>query len=141
MLQRTALAHEIGMAISHKHYQRHSAYLLLNTDLPGFSQEEQEQMALLAATQRGKLDHPLWAAITDTERPRLLRLITLIRLALIFKYVEQLEALPDFAVAPDANGLRLEFPAGWLAQHPLTAQELQQEQALLAKQGLALEIR
>lgn len=140
LLQRTALAHEIGMAISHKHYQRHSAYLLLNADLPGFSQEEQEQMALLAATQRGKLDHALWTGVTDTERPRLLRLITLIRLALIFKYVEQLEALPDFAVSPDANGLRLEFPAGWLAQHPLTARELQQEQALLGKQGLALEI-
>ncbi|MDO8863215.1 Ppx/GppA phosphatase family protein [Haliea sp. E1-2-M8] len=140
LLQRTALAHEIGMAISHKHYQRHSAYLLLNTDLPGFSQEEQEQMALLAATQRGKLDGPAWAAVADSERPRLLRLITLIRLALIFKYVEQLEALPDFAVAPDADGLRLEFPAGWLAQHPLTAQELQLEQAVLAKQGLALAI-
>lgn len=140
LLQRTALAHEIGMAISHKHYQRHSAYLLLNADLPGFSQEEQEQMALLAATQRGKLDDSLWTTVTDSERPRLLRLITLIRLALIFKYVEQLEALPDFAVFPSADGLRLEFPEGWLAQHPLTAQELQLEQALLAKQGLALAI-
>ena len=140
LLQRTALTHEIGMAISHKHYQRHSAYLLLNADLPGFSQEEQEQMALLAATQRGKLDHPLWLAVTDSERPRLLRLVTLIRLALIFKYVEQLEALPEFAVHPDTDSLRLEFPVDWLAQHPLTAQELQLEQAVLAKQGLSLEI-
>lgn len=140
LLQRTALAHEIGMAISHKHYQRHSAYLLLNADLPGFSQEEQEQMALLAATQRGKLDHPLWLAVTDSERPRLLRLVTLIRLALIFKYVEQLEALPDFAVHPEPEGLRLEFPADWLVQHPLTAQELQMEQAMLSKQGLTLEL-
>lgn len=140
LLQRTALAHEIGMAISNKHYQRHSAYLLLNADLPGFSQEEQEQMALLAAAQRGKLDNLLWAAIADSERPRLLRLITLIRLALIFKYVEQLEALPTFAVHAEADALRLEFPADWLAHHPLTAQELQQEQAVLAKQGLTLEI-
>ncbi|WP_241521104.1 Ppx/GppA phosphatase family protein [Kineobactrum sediminis] len=140
LLQRAALTHETGMAISHKHYHRHSAYLLLNADLPGFSQEEQEQLALLAATQRGKLDSPLWAAVVDSDRPRLLRLITIIRLALVFKYVEQLEELPEFTVKPEHSALRLEFPTGWLEQHPLTARELQHEQMTLAKQGLELEI-
>ena len=138
LLERTALTHEVGMAISHKHYQRHTAYLLQNADLPGFSQEEQEQMALLAATQRGKLDHPLWAAVTDADRPRLLRLITLFRLALLFKYVEQLEALPDFAVHAHENTIGLEFPPEWLQRHPLTARELEQEVSLLGKEGLQL---
>ena len=39
-LQWAAQCHEIGMAISHKNYHRHGAYLLTNSDLPGFSQYE-----------------------------------------------------------------------------------------------------
>ncbi|MDP4916577.1 MAG: Ppx/GppA family phosphatase [Haliea sp.] len=140
LLERTALTHEIGMAISHKHYQRHTAYLLQNADLPGFAQGEQEHMALLAATQRGKLDHPLWAAVADTDRTRLLRLVTLFRLALIFKYAEQLEALPEFAVHAHSDGIRLDFPSGWMDRHPLTARELEQEVILLGKEGLQLDI-
>ena len=40
LLHWLARTHEIGMAISHKHFNRHSAYLLRNADLPGFSQED-----------------------------------------------------------------------------------------------------
>lgn len=141
LLQWAARSHEIGMTISHKHYHRHSAYLLRNADLPGFSQEEQEQLALLTAAQRGKLEDSLWASVSPSERPRLLRLVTIIRLALVFKYVEQLETLPDFAIHAKPQSLRLDFPAGWLDQHPLTARELQLEQAVLARQGLTLKIR
>ncbi|WP_232059123.1 acetate and sugar kinases/Hsc70/actin family protein [Kineobactrum salinum] len=141
LLKWAAHSHEIGMTISHKHYHRHSAYLLRNADLPGFSQEEQEQLALLAAAQRGKLEDALWTSVSSGERPRLLRLVTIIRLALVFKYVEQLETLPDFVIQAKSHSLRLAFPAGWLDQHPLTARELQLEKAVLARQGLTLKIR
>ena len=47
LLRWSCCTHEIGMAISHKHFNRHGAYVLRNADLPGFSQNEQETLALL----------------------------------------------------------------------------------------------
>lgn len=141
LLQRAARTHEIGMAISHRHYNRHSAYLLLNADLPGFSQEEQEQLAVLAYSHRGKLDEQQWSNLAESDQPRLLRLITILRLAALLKYVEQLEQLPEFNIQASSAALYLDFPEGWLEQHPLSARDLEQEQAALARVGISLEIR
>jgi len=138
LLRWAARSHEIGMAISHKHFNRHSAYLLRNADMPGFSQEEQEQMAILTEGHRGKLKEELLAEIPDLDRPRMLRLLTIIRLATSFKYVEVLEQLPDFTIEATEQTLTLGFPEAWLAQHPLTAQEIEREQRVLAKLGLEL---
>ncbi len=140
LLHWTARAHEIGMAISHKHFNRHSAYLLLNADLPGFSQDEQEQMAVLALGHRGKLQADILAQWGPKDQARLLYLLAIMRLAACFKYVERLEQLPDFSICAADQSLQLEFPDGWLDQHPLTAQDLTVEQSYLGKLGLELTI-
>ncbi len=140
LLHWLAHTHEIGMAISHKHFNRHSAYLLRNADLPGFSQEEQEQLAVLAQGQRGKLSNDLFADIADTDLPQIRYLLTIVRLAVCFKYVERLSLMPDFTITAEENALTLGFPEGWLAEHPLTARELELEQDALAKIGMTLKI-
>jgi exopolyphosphatase/guanosine-5'-triphosphate,3'-diphosphate pyrophosphatase len=139
-LRWAARSHEIGMAISHKHYNRHTAYLLRNADLPGFSQQEQEQLAVLALAHRGKLDNEVFSGIPEQEHPRLLRLITILRLAARFKYVETLEQMPEFTISASEQSLSLGFPEDWLEQHPLTASELEQEQKALAKMGMTLKV-
>ena len=140
LLHWAACTHEIGMAIAHKHFNRHSAYLLRNADLPGFSQQEQEQLAVLANGHRGKLpDEPL-TAIPAAEQQRVAYLLTLFRLATSFKYVEQLQKLPDFSIHAKATALTLNFPEGWLEEHPLTARELKQEQQVLARLGIKLRV-
>jgi exopolyphosphatase/guanosine-5'-triphosphate,3'-diphosphate pyrophosphatase len=126
------------MAISHKHFHRHGAYLLRNSDMPGFSQGEQEALALLVAGHRGKLKRELLDELGGNEGERLARMIGILRLAALFKYVELLEDLPDFRLGARREALALEFPTGWLAQHPLTWQELQQEQRAFERLGLAL---
>ena len=140
LLHWAARAHEIGMSISHKHFNRHSAYLLRNADLPGFSQGEQEQLAVLAQGHRGKLSEELFEQAPEQDRERLLKLLTIIRLAALFKYVEKLEQLPDFGVSADNDSLALGFPEGWLEAHPLTAQELAAERQMLARMGMSLSI-
>ncbi len=140
LLHWAARTHEIGMAISHKHFNRHTAYLLRNADLPGFSQEEQEQLALLTLGQRGKLDTELLEDLPRRERKRLRYLLTIIRLAVTFKHVERLENLPEFGVQGGGKSLRLGFPEGWLEAHPLTLSELEQEQDHLAKLGIRLSV-
>jgi len=138
LLQWAARTHEIGMAISHKHFNRHTAYLLRNADLPGFSQEEQELLAIITQGQRGKLDTVLLETIARSGYKRLPYLLAILRLAGHFKYVEVLEHLPDFGVEAGENSLALTFPAGWIDAHPLTSSELEQEQSYLDKLGIAL---
>jgi len=138
LLHWSARCHEIGMAISHKHFNRHTAYLLRNADLPGFSQEEQELLAIIAQGHRGKIDTLLLDTIGGARHKRLVYLLAIVRLACRFKYVEILEQMPDFKVEAAENALTLAFPEGWIEAHPLTVSELEQEQGLLEKLGLAL---
>ena len=140
LLRWAARTHEIGMAISHKHFNRHSAYLLRNADLPGFSQGEQEQLAILALGQRGKLGANLFADTPDSDQSRMQHLLGIMRLAVCFKYVEKLAVLPDFSILASGESLTLEFPEGWLEEHPLTASELAYEKNALEKLGLELTI-
>jgi len=140
LLRWAARTHEIGMAISHKHFNRHSAYLLRNADLPGFSQQEQEQLALLTEAHRGKINTKLLQEFAEQERPRLAYLICIMRLAARFKYVERLEQLPEFTIAASEQSLSLDFPLDWLEQHPLTASELEQEQKALAAMDMTLNV-
>ncbi len=140
LLHWAARTHEIGMAISHKHFNRHSAYLLRNADLPGFSQEEQEQLALLVLGHRGKLNQGLFAELAESDQLRMRYLLCIMRLAACFKYVEKLAVLPDFSVLASEGSLSLDFPQGWLEEHPLTAWELEQEQSAVGKVDIALQI-
>tara|TARA_R110002072_G_scaffold59968_10_gene152450 strand:+ start:321 stop:1841 length:1521 start_codon:yes stop_codon:yes gene_type:complete len=140
LLRWAARTHEIGMAISHKQFNRHTAYLLRNADLPGFSQPEQEQLAVLTMGHRSKLADELFAEVTDADLPRLRYMVAIMRIATCFKYAEKQEPPPDFSVRAEPQSLRLDFPAGWLDEHPLTAQELQDERGALANLGLELEI-
>jgi exopolyphosphatase/guanosine-5'-triphosphate,3'-diphosphate pyrophosphatase len=64
-----ARLHEIGLSISHSHYQKHGAYLIDNLDMPGFSQGEQ---ALLAALIRG---HRRKLSLTDSRQRMTLDLL------------------------------------------------------------------
>jgi len=140
LLGRAALSHEIGKAISHKHYHRHGSYLLQNSDLPGFSQQEQEDMAVIVAGQQGKIRPELFTDVEAESLPRLQRLVALLRLAATFKYVEQLEQLPDFTINATGRSITLTFPEDWLAQHPLTWQELQQQTESFRRLDLSLKL-
>ncbi len=43
------MLHEVWLNINHSGLHRHSAYILQNSDLPGFNQEQQLMMVILAA--------------------------------------------------------------------------------------------
>ncbi len=132
--------HEIGAAISQKHFNRHSAYLLQNTDLPGFSQGEQEIMATLVRGQRGKVRPEIFEMIPESQRQKLSRLTVLLRLAVLLKWVEALETLPDCSVSASADALALSLPAEWRTAHPLTDWELRQAKSGAAKLGVTLQL-
>ncbi|MEK9542384.1 MAG: Ppx/GppA phosphatase family protein [Luminiphilus sp.] len=130
--------HAIGTSISAKHYNRHSGYLLENCDLPGFSQGEQELLGTLVRGQRGKITESHMEAIPETARDKANKMLVLLRLAVVFKWVERFEDLKDCDVAASSKELRLAFPQDWYEQHPLTTSELRSAGPSIGKLGIDL---
>lgn len=130
--------HEIGVAVSQKSYSQHSAYLVLNTDLPGFAQQDQEVMAALIAGLKGKPRLELLEPVAKKKRRTVARMMVLLRLAVILKHVEALEALPDLSVSANEETITLAFPERWGTDHPLTIWELQQSAPAMEKLGISV---
>ncbi|HJS77536.1 MAG TPA: exopolyphosphatase, partial [Burkholderiales bacterium] len=55
MLEWAARLAETGLSIAHAAYHKHSAYVLSNADMPGFSRMEQARLARIVLAHRGKL--------------------------------------------------------------------------------------
>lgn len=141
LLYWAAQLHEIGLTISHSQFHKHGQYIIQNADLPGFSRDQQTMLAILVRAHRRKFPDALLASFDAADRLALTRLCLLLRLAVVFKYVATLEGLPNLEIRTTPRGYRLEFPSGWLQQHPLTQAELRQEQSYLAQAGFRIELR
>ncbi len=132
--------HEIGLTISHSQYHKHGAYLLRYSDLPGFTQQFQRDLATLVRGHRRKLSPAVFEGVEPEEKPRLRYLCALLRLAVVIQRSRNLEQPPEFALHAHENKLVVEFPDGWLDSRPLTLADLQNEQDYLARQEFTLEI-
>lgn len=139
MLGWAARLHEIGLTIAHNQYHKHAAYLLENSDMPGFSRQEQRQLARLARSHRRKFPAALFKALPQPEGGRALRLAILLRLAVLLRRSRTDYELPSLAIGITERGMTLRFPEGWLNDHPLTAADLEQESLFLAEAKFALQ--
>lgn len=122
-----ARLHEIGLDVSHSHYQKHGAYLLEHADMPGFPQEEQKILASIVGAHRRKLQ---LEALQDLPPPWHIKaqfLIVILRLAVLLHRGRSTAALPKIELQPKARSLDIAFPRGWLETHPLTAADLENE--------------
>ncbi|MBI5567198.1 MAG: hypothetical protein HY870_20030 [Chloroflexi bacterium] len=83
VLTSAALLHDAGVVIDFYHHDAHSAYLIMNAELPGFSHREIALMALLAQHhRRGTPDiAPFKGLLTREDEERAARLSALLRLA------------------------------------------------------------
>ena len=138
LLEWSGALHEIGVAVSQKNYSQHSAYLVLNTDLPGFAEQDQATMAALIAGLKGKVRSEVLDPISKRKRQTVARMMVLLRLAVILKHVEALEALPDLSVSASEDTLTLTFPEQWGADHPLTTWEIEQSTPAMERLGVSV---
>jgi exopolyphosphatase/guanosine-5'-triphosphate,3'-diphosphate pyrophosphatase len=132
-----AKLHEIGISVAYNGYHKHSAYILRNADMPGFSRSEQERLALLVLAHRGQLRRVENLATSDTDWP----LVAALRLAALF-YRSRSELEPP-ALEFRGRGRRFDLgvPADWLAANPLTETALRDEVRQWRGSGGELEIR
>ncbi len=124
--------HEIGRDIAHSGYQKHSAYIIENADLAGFSQQEKRRLGVLVRAHRGKLNDKLFDSLLRTRQSPVVKLAVLLRLAVIFHRSRALAQIPYMELDGREQGLEIRIPADWLEQHPLTLNDLEQEAEYLA---------
>jgi len=140
LLKWAADLHETGLDISHSHYQRHSGYLVEESDMAGFSCQEQQFLAALVRFHRRAVPadfvHDLPARLQDPLR----FVLFCLRLAWILCRTREDATLPDFSLKMRDHAVNAGFPHKWLAAHPLTCADLEQEISLLQPIGMVFSI-
>ncbi len=139
LLSWAARLHEIGLAVSHSQYHQHGAYLIANSDLPGFSRQEQRLLGALVAGHRRKLPSAAFDDLPVYLAAKARRLCMLLRLAVLLHRSRSAGETPAAHVAAGSGGLRLQFQPGWLDRHPLTLADLAQEVEYLRSERETLE--
>jgi exopolyphosphatase/guanosine-5'-triphosphate,3'-diphosphate pyrophosphatase len=132
-----AQLHEIGIDIAQANFHKHSAYVLANADMPGFSKREQSALASLVLAQRGrlaKISVDLPGDESFAAKALCLRLAVL--LSRSRRYVDH----RLFSLARINTDFRFTVKADWLAAHSLTEYELRQEIEEWKGAGLKLEV-
>jgi exopolyphosphatase / guanosine-5'-triphosphate,3'-diphosphate pyrophosphatase len=146
LLGGAAELHELGLVVSPRAYHRHGAYLLRHAELQGFSATEREYLALLVRGHRRGLPVLTFSGLGPRDRRTLLRLVALLRIAVILERSHAEGASPVVRLDADLDGevdgdrLRLALPRGWLDTHPLSRRELEVEPAQLAAAGIRFEL-
>ena len=120
-----AQLHEIGSQISHSDYHKHGAYILDNSDAPGFALPELHRLGLLVLGHRGKL-RKLEADFTDAV---FVRQLLVLRLAVILCHARRDPDLKGLhlSCAPGPASFNLSWRPGWAEAYPQSAHLLREE--------------
>lgn len=140
MLEWAARLHEIGLDISHDGFQRHGAYIAENADMPGFPWTEQRFLAVLIGNQRRAISQPTFRRLPSSWETPALKLVLLLRLAVLLNRSRSAAPLPDIGLAVNERTLTLRFPEHWLAENPLTVADLERERGYLKQVDYDLRI-
>ena len=135
-----ARVHEVGLAIAHYHYHKHGAYLIEHSDLAGFSRQDQQMLALLVRGHRRNIPQDKLAELHE-DGVSLVRLCILLRFAILFHHIRGGQQMPEVKLVAKEKALEVVFPEGWLAAHPLTQADFEQEADWLKRIGFTLSVR
>ena len=141
MLSWAARIHEIGLAIAHSQHHVHGAYLIEHSDIAGFSQQGQQTLGALVRCQRRGIAMAAIEALPERLVEPVLRCVLLLRLAVLLHRSHDRDALPRITLTVDAKELKLRLPGDWLATHPLTREDLDNERNILSGIGYELSIK
>jgi exopolyphosphatase/guanosine-5'-triphosphate,3'-diphosphate pyrophosphatase len=136
-LRWSAALHEIGLSIAQTGYHKHSAYILSNADMPGFSAMDQRRLARLVLAHRGKLTKLEGLPMRSFDWD----LILCLRIATLFHRSRVDVDLPAIACRETDSGFQLGLPRGWLDAHPLTAAALEAEADEWRALGMRLDVK
>jgi exopolyphosphatase/guanosine-5'-triphosphate,3'-diphosphate pyrophosphatase len=107
MLSWATRLHEIGLAVSHSGFHKHGAYLIENSDLSGFSRQEQQVLATLVRGHRRKFPSAAFESLAADQVLCTKQLSILLRLAILLHRSRSAVAKP-----PSFDAYRAEAGGG-----------------------------
>ena len=130
-----ARLHEVGLSVSYPSFHKHSAYILGNADMPGFSKMEQASLARLVLGCRGSLTKlaPL------IENPEDWLPVLALRLAVLLHRGRMTTRMGEVRLDYPGKEIVLGIDAAWLERNPLTAATVEAEVRIWKSVNLRLE--
>jgi exopolyphosphatase/guanosine-5'-triphosphate,3'-diphosphate pyrophosphatase len=132
--------HEIGLTVAHSHHHHHGSYLIEHSDISGFSKTEQQRIAILIRNQRRSIHFKSLLTLNESRAIQGLRCILLLRISILLYRSHSAEKIPKFILSVSRSKLQLEIPRKWLAKHPLTRSDLDNEIAYLKAADITLAV-
>lgn len=132
----SALLHEVGMVLSPTDYHKHGAYMIENSDLPGFTTREQRTMSKIILSQRGNL-RKMGETLAD---PDFAKAVLAVRLAVMFMHSHLEVDLSELRLKMKSR-IDLEIRRAWVSDHPTVSYWLQKEQECWDDIGVDFNIR
>ncbi|MCH1930616.1 exopolyphosphatase [Shewanella sp. A25] len=139
LLSYAAMLHEIGLHINSKALHKHGAYIISNSDLPGFDESLQQDLARLIANHRKKPNELFVAELDSNHKLILIRLACLLRLAVLMHLGRFAKALVLEEIQVIEGGLLLVLPSR-KRKIILFMKDLQREQKHMAMLGMQLQL-
>jgi exopolyphosphatase/guanosine-5'-triphosphate,3'-diphosphate pyrophosphatase len=131
-----AKLHEIGISVAYSGYHRHSAYIINNADMPGFTREEQHRLAQLVLAHRRSLKKEMLQLDENVDW----RTVFALRLAVLFCRRRTLIHPRILSAKVSENKFRLAIDPAWLQRNPLTSTALRKEICEWAKIGFDVKV-
>jgi len=135
LLKEAAYLYEVGLQISVSDFQRHSGYILANSELPGYNQDEQELLGLLVSNGRKKFKRRSLPLLRNVSHKTLTRLIRLFRLAVLLNNSRQPLMIDLLSLKADGNHMKLTIDKAFFLEQDLNVADLDKEAKLMAKLG------
>lgn len=132
--------HESGLSVSHSQYQVHSGYLVENSDMPGFTRQEQMFLAALVRNHRRGISRGFADRLPSRLHEPLRLTLMCLRFACILCRGRDDSAIPAFRLSGSDNTITVALPGEWVDAHPLTVFDLQQEARDLKGIGLIFQV-
>jgi len=136
-----ARLHEIGVSLSYTGHHKHGAYLVANSDMRGFSRQDQQRLAALIRNHRRRITDEHLGELSAALRESTLRLTLLLRLAVRLNRARTARAASAPRLAAREHSLTLTFPPAFLDGRPMTRADLEEEAAYFDEAGYKLELR
>ncbi|MEO7478295.1 MAG: exopolyphosphatase, partial [Lysobacteraceae bacterium] len=111
------------------------------SDIAGFSQPGQQTLGALVRCQRRGIAMSAIQALPERLAVPVLRCVLLLRLSVLLHRSHDRDPLPQITLTADAKQLKLRLPGDWLATHPLTHEDLNNERNILSGIGYELAIK
>ncbi|MGC4243801.1 MAG: Ppx/GppA phosphatase family protein [Herbaspirillum sp.] len=132
----SALLHETGLVVSPTGYHKHSAYMIANADLPGFTTREQRLMSTLILGQKGNLKK-ISEMLADVD---FAKAVLALRLAVMFRHAHITLDLEKVRVKLKSR-IDLEIRRDYIKEHPSISFWFQKEQEWWAGIGVDFAVK